>query len=230
MKKILLILICFISFNLVAFAADDEFAADSQAQKHLSNIGFKILNANRIDKRVVFYYNTSKTVNAFARYYDRTVFLNKGITAFLDSDDEYAAVLCHEVSHEMDFYEGGPFITLLIGLSPKKYEMKADKRAVDYMVKAGYNPLALIVVMNKSFGQYKSDMGLSHPVPSKRMAYIYEYIYRKYPAYLVNNDYKNNVYYQNFLLNSRENRLKLQESVEHPISNKTGRKVKIKYE
>lgn len=233
MKKILMVIVLIFGLVSSAFAADDEFAADSSSQKYLSNLGFKILNANRIDKRIVFYYNYSnKSINAHARYYDRAVLLDKGITAFLDSDDEYAAILCHEIGHIMESYEApfnGAFVPLLVSLSPKKYEIKADKRAVDYMVKAGYNPLAIIVTFNKTMGQISSDSGLSHPLTSKRMAYLYEYIYKKYPVYLVNNDYKNNVYYQNFLLTSRENRLKLQEAVEHPVSNKTGRKTKINY-
>ena len=43
---------------------------------------------------------------------------------------------------------------------------------------------------------------------------VYEYIYKKYPEYLANNAYKNNIYYQNFLLTSKENRAKFQKKVE----------------
>ena len=53
---------------------------------------------------------------------------------------------------------------------------------------------------------------------------IYEYIYTKYPAFLVNNPYQNNVYYQNFLLNSEHNRKKFAQKV------KTGSKKKIRYD
>ena len=42
---------------------------------------------------------------------------------------------------------------------------------------------------------------------------IYEYIYTKYPSILVDNEYKDNIYYQNFLLTSRNNRMKLLEKV-----------------
>lgn len=227
MKKILLVFVAMFLFSNLSVLAiqDTEFSQDAQAQKYLSNIGFKILNANRIDKRVVFYYNfRDRDINAFARGFDKAVVLNKGIIPFIDSDDEYAAILCHEIAHQIDFYEGGPFINLLMNLSPKKYEIKADKRAVDFMVKAGYNPLSIIVVMNKSFGQWSYESA-THPVTSRRMAYLYEYIYTKYPEYLANNDYKNNIYYQNFLLTSRENRLKFQQKIENPsMKNK-----KIKY-
>ena len=38
-------------------------------------------------------------------------------------------------------------------------------------------------------------------------------IYKKYPEYLANNAYKDNIYYQNFLLTSQKNRAKFQEKV-----------------
>ena len=45
-----------------------------------------------------------------------------------------------------------------MGLNSKKYEEKADKRAVDYMVKAGYNPVAYITVGNKIFNRERYDI------------------------------------------------------------------------
>ena len=46
------------------------------------------------------------------------------------------------------------------------------------------------------------------------MIEVYAYIYKKYPEYLVNNPYEKEVFYQNFLLNSKQNREKFQKSVE----------------
>ena len=43
----------------------------------------------------------------------------------------------------------------------------------------------------------------------------YEYIYTKYPSILVDNEYKDNVYYQNFLLISRNNRMLLKEHLKN---------------
>ena len=81
------------------------------------------------------------------------------------------------------------------------------------MIKAGYDPVALITALNKFCGQSDSDFGMSHPLTSKRLAYIYEYIYQKYPAYLADNSYKNNIYYQNLLLTSRKDREKIKNNV-----------------
>ena len=55
------------------------------------------------------------------------------------------------------------------------------------------------------------------------MMEVYEYIYKKYPEYLVDNKYRKNIYYQNFLLTSKENREKFQEKV------KTNSNKKIRY-
>lgn len=221
MKKSVFLLCAIISlFFSQAFATEIDLTKDGQMQKYVSNIGFKILNANRIENRMVFYFKQdNKSLNACTKYSDRSVSVYRGLAVNLDNEDEYAAVLSHEISHGIDSYDGifkGFFSGLNYSLSSKKYEKNADKRAVDYMVKAGYNPIALIVVMSKTFPQERYDILSTHPLASKRMAYIYEYIYNKYPAYLANNEYKNNVYYQNFLLTSRSNRLKLQDKIENP--------------
>ena len=92
------------------------------------------------------------------------------------------------------------------------------------MVKAGYNPLGMIVVLNKILDDQRYDWHLTHPLGSKRLATIYEYIYTKYPQYLVQNEYKDNLIYQNFLLTSRENRHKFEEKI------KSGSTKKIKYQ
>lgn len=44
---------------------------------------------------------------------------------------------------------------------------------------------------------------------------IYEYIYTKYPYYLINNEYLENIHYQNFLLTSQNNRRMLEEKVKN---------------
>ncbi len=200
-----------------SFATEIDLTRDGRMQNYVSEIGFKILNANRIDKRMVFYYVNKNTVNADASYSNRKIQLYKGIATYLDSEDEYAAVLSHEISHAVDSYDGvlrGFFNPLTYLVRPRKYEEKADKRGVDFMVKAGYNPVAMIVVMNKVFTQTRFEWCYTHPISSRRMTYVYEYIYKKYPSYLANNVYQHNVYYQNFLLTSRKDREKFQEKME----------------
>ena len=220
MKKLIITLCALLSFSVLSSnAASELISSDAvvKAQNKISNIGFHILNTNNIEKRMVFYYDTSKTINAVTSNYDRRIIMYRGLYNMLNSDDEIAAILSHEISHGVDSYKGifrGSFSSWSYAFAPRKYEYKADKLAVDYMVNAGYNPIAFIIVMNKTFPQNRYEICSTHPLTSRRTMEVYEYIYKKYPEYLVNNPYKNNVYYQNFLLTSKENRAKFQRKIE----------------
>jgi Zn-dependent protease with chaperone function len=65
-------------------------------------------------------------------------------------------------------------------------EKQADLLGLDYMVKAGYNPLAMETVFTKFVG----DAGpvtrffSTHPVGTQRIAYIHDTIRQKYPQFL----------------------------------------------
>lgn len=214
MKKICLVLLLILSMsNLSAFADDLHLEKETKYQKKIMETGFKILNANRIDKRVTFSYNNNKAVNAAAFSSSKNVVVFKGILPYFDDDNELAAILSHEISHSLEFHKGGYFKAIAMSFATKKYEQKADIEGVDIMVNAGYNPVAMIIVLNKICEEPKGlDRFMSsHPNGAKRLAYIYEYIYKKYPGYLVDNDYKTNLYYQNFLLTSKEDREKIRE-------------------
>lgn len=228
MKKIIYLLIISIFTTVPAFA-DWDVTNEFQFQKRMNQVGFHILNSNRIEKRMIF--RTINRVYTRDRWCDvssvnREIWIKPTMIPYIDSDDELAGILSHAISHGEDTYDGilrGYISILNYWVAPNKYDAKADKRAVDYMVNAGYNPLALIVIMNKIEKQYRYDVFSNHTLCSRRMMKIYEYIYSKYPAILADNEYKDNIYYQNFLLTSRQNRLKLQEKV------RTGSKKKLKY-
>lgn len=217
--KNLLIVFVMLMLGLPASAMTVDSTKDGGVQALVTKTGFKILNANKIPHRMNFLVNPNKKViNAVSYYSDRKIVIYAGAILYIDNEDELAAILSHEISHSVDSYNGimrGYFSFVPTSLKPRKYEFKADKRAVDYMVKAGYNPLAMITMANKLFSQPRYEWYSTHPTGSRRMAAVYEYIYAKYPEYLVQNEYKDNVYYQNFLLTSRENRLKLQEKIKN---------------
>ena len=228
MRK-LFVLLALLIFCAQVYASDNMFVSATEAAKqeqHINEVGFRLLNANGINTRARFILSTSKEINAYCTFNIRSIVIYRGLYTRLGSDDELAAVLGHEISHSVDSYKGifrGAFSIVNNVVSPKKYEYKADKRAVDYMVNAGYNPVAMIIVMNKNFPQYRFDWNSSHPLTTRRAMEVYEYIYKKYPEYLANNAYRDNLYYQNFLLTSRENRAKFQEKV------KTNSTKKLKY-
>ncbi len=219
MKKIIVLLLVLFVSNSVAWSYDIDLTRDGQYQKKVMEMGFGILNANRIDKRVVFRFQKNKEPNAQAFGTDKSVIIYSGLMPYMDDDSEIAGILSHEIAHEIDYHQGF-WRAIAMEFSPKKYEEKADKKAVDYMANAGYDPVALIIVLNKVSGQLNNDIGSTHPLTSKRLAYIYEYIYQKYPAYLADNQYKTNLYYQNFLLTSRKDREKIKNRNLINVSNK----------
>jgi len=225
MKKLLITLFILLFANSACYAYEVDTTKQGEFQRKVQEVGFKILNANRIEKRIIFNFRKSNSVNAYARYDNHSVTILSGIMTYMDDDAELAGVISHEISHNIDYYSGclnGYFTRLAINFSPQKYEKKADKKAVDYMVKAGYNPVALIIAMNKFSGNTNwwvwSRFTETHPLTSDRLAYIYEYIYNKYPAYLLQNEYKENIYYQNFLLTSKTAREKIRKNYEINVS------------
>lgn len=193
------------------------FKSQQEKQRYINSIGFRILNANKIKQRMNFIYSNKNIANAFSNNRTRSITIYHGIIAYTEDEDEIAAILSHEISHSIDSYNGifrGTFEIIPHLFVPRKYERKADKRGVDFMVNAGYNPVAMIIMMNKVMSQGRYEFLSTHPLTSRRMAYVYEYIYTKYPQYLKNNKYQDNIYYQNFLLTSQDNRRKLQKKIE----------------
>lgn len=220
MKKFVWLIALLFMLNSPFCSAADTYLIDTaelvKMQDQVSEVGFRLLNSNGIEKRMVFILDSGKEINAYSSYRDRTIVIYRGMYSMLKNESELAGILAHEISHSLDSYNGifrGFFSWVNNACAPVKYEYKADKRAIDFMVNAGYNPVAFIVVMNKTGGQERYEWFSSHPLTSRRLMEVYEYIYKKYPEYLVNNPYKNNIYYQNFLLTSKENRAKFQEKV-----------------
>ncbi len=217
MKRFIYGIVLVILLSVPSFAWDVKDVA--QLQERMNYVGFNILNANRIEHRLIFQvinrvYTRDKWADVSS--VNRTVWIKPTMLPYIDSDDELAGILSHQIAHGVDTYEGilrGYISILNYWVAPNKYDLKADKRAVDYMVNAGYNPLAYIVILNKIGQQYRYDIFSNHTLISRRMMLIYEYIFTKYPSILADNEYKDNVYYQNFLLTSRTNRRMLQEKV-----------------
>ena len=222
MKKIFLALV-FVLLAAPVFAVEEfsNLEEINLIQARVDKIGTDILNRNKITKRIIFAYDEAE--KSKFRLMDkslthRQIVLYSGTYRFIQSDDELAAALSRDIALAIKSYSGmwgGKIDSIQVSLSPKKFETVADKRAVDFMINAGYNPLALIVFINKTCPQRKGDLISKHNLTSKRLARIYEYITYKYPKYLQENEYINNIYYQNFLLTSVNNRRKLQEKVKN---------------
>ena len=226
MKKILLcvvftaILFAGVSFASISYAEEnlsETITKTMDIQNHISDIGYKILNSNEIEPRMIFVYsNKNSKINLEPGLTKRQIVVYDKYIQFASNDDEIAAFLAREICKTAESYSGmgkGVVTSAQIKLAPKKYEIFFDKRAVDFLVKAGYNPLGLITFINKAFPQKRQDKVSRTNLTSKRLANIYEYIYTKYPYFLKNNEYINNEAYQNFLLTSIENRQKLEKKI-----------------
>ncbi len=187
---------------------------NGKEQQKIIEVGTKIVNLNKLDKRVPFILaRTPNDVNAYSYRINKHVVISSGLLPYLDNDDELAAVMSHEIAHALDFYVG-PMRWVEMKLNSKQYEYKADLVGIDLMVKAGYNPVAAITMANKWQPESSFDFGIftSHPKTSKRIFAMYKYIYKKYP-WALDSDMVKNVNYQNFLNSSARDidEFKLQE-------------------
>lgn len=209
--------------TLPSFANYDEnqIITENRIQTRIDQIGTSLLNYNKITNRVIFVYDKKekqKLISTDKVLTKREVIVYDGLYKSVQTDDELAAMLSREISTAVKSYSGiwgGSLDSVQVALGSKKFETVADKRAVDYMVNAGYNPLALIIFINKTYPQKRFDRFSRHNLTSKRLARIYEYITYKYPQYLENNEFINNEYYQNFLLTSINNRKLLEQKIKN---------------
>ena len=230
MKKIFITLILLLVAN-TGYSQDlEKLNRENSIQNRVDEIGANILNKNKIPKRIVFTYSEDEKIKKLQL--DKTLTKRQVVVYYelykhIENDDELAAMLSRKIAIAVKSYGkawGGWIDSAQITASSKKFEVFADKRAVDYMVNAGYNPLALITYIHKTVPQRRTDRISRHNLASKRLAKLYEYITYKYPEYLKDTEYINNKHYQNFLLNSLENRLMLKEKI------RTNSTKELKYE
>lgn len=229
MKNWIVLLTLFLCMTPV-LALENNLEKETEIQTRIDNVAVKLLNYNKITKRIIFTYDKKekqKLLSTDKALTKRQVIIYNGLYQHIQTDDELAAMMAREIATAMKSYDGtfgGWIDSAQVALGSKKFETVSDKRAVDYLVNAGYNPLAVIVFIHKTCPQKHHDKFSRHNLTSKRLARVYEYIFYKYPQYLENNEYINNEHYQNFLLTSLDNRRKLADKI------RTNSTKDIKYE
>ena len=183
---------------------------DSKANlQRVNRIGNVLLTKNGVQQTIKFTVSDTEDVNAYADI-NKEIHVYRGLLNYVDYDHELAGVIAHEMGHILnghcakqtildsvissvvtDLAKGASdagATTVAIGqqLASSKLsrndEMEADITAVDLMIRAGYNPLALISVLNKICGNY-IDVLETHPSGEKRLMNIYDYIQYNYPKY-----------------------------------------------
>lgn len=211
MKKIIILMSVFMLFGTPAFSVSDSLFVETNVSmknywektnklnQKVMLVAQQLYTSNKINKRTpIAIVRKPNVINASSNTYTRQITIYTGILSSVDCDDELAYILAHEIAHDLESYDGY-FKYVAMNFNPKKYELKADTDAIDFMVAAGYNPVAAITMGNKIFDEPIFDWGLSytHPKGSKRLLTMYKYILVKYPQYL-NSQMTQNAYYKNF--------------------------------
>ena len=233
MKKIFIIIFALILGMNSALAyelSNEELLQNISIQNLIDSIAYDMLNVAQIKQRMIFTYDKEskkKLLKCNESLTKREILIYGDAIQKIADKNELAALIAREIVKADSSYWGyfkGYIGSAQVRFAPKKYEIYFDSAAVDLMVKAGYNPVGMITFLHKVYPQRRTDFISTSNLTSKRVMYVYEYIYKTYPEFLVNNAYRENKYYQNFLLTSTENRAKFYEKM------RTHSDEKIKYE
>lgn len=158
------------------FVETGQIYGDEAWQSYVRQLGERLLAQSKdAGRQYHFHVLDNSVVNAFATG-DRYIFINRGLIAFLASEDELAAVIGHEIGHVVArhtrrqrtaniFGKGvGIVAAILTGAgnlyqvsdaATKAYvsgygremELEADRLGGEFLARAGYNPLAMIDVV-----------------------------------------------------------------------------------
>ncbi len=113
MLKKLFFLGLFMALPLASFAIDDvkdvDIQKESAIQKRLTDVGTSILNANKIDGRVVFVYDKTEVKEKLKldkTLLDRQVIVYGYDYKFIEDDNELAAFLSRRIAEAYRSYPG----------------------------------------------------------------------------------------------------------------------------
>lgn len=223
MKKVL------ISLFAVFVMAIPSIAATFKASDRVQPVGEALLTKNGISIQNVKFTVVSGDVNNSNFGTNRVVNISSADLAYTGNDNEVAAVVANELGHIITGHASkGKVVSLLKGdntqddsaasaiaqnYQSSKEEKEADVVAVNLMSNAGYNPLAIIVVLTKQTGTYWEVLQ-GKPANADRAMNVYDYTGYAYPAKLKAgygcNEYKNFVTYANTILTDRKTNKKAQ--------------------
>lgn len=208
------------------FKANDGLYDDAKWQEYVQTLGERLVaHSDKPNKKFYFYVIDSPAVNAMA-YPDGYVFVYRGLLAYLQSEDQLASVIGHEIGHVTEGHAksriglsalgnvAGFVAAVLTGVGDlqnvasgytaevvsgygREQELEADRVGGQIMAKAGYNPYAVIEMIQvlKDHETYSRQVagasqtyhGLfaSHPKNDKRLHDAVEGAYQYVPATLV---------------------------------------------
>lgn len=229
MKKILLLAISFLFIVPVN-------AATYNPANQVQTIGEKLLSSNGVRLSDVKFTVVSDSPNNSDFIKTRVVNISSAELSYAGNDNETAAVVANELGHIISGHASrGKVVSLLQAASNTKLQttetaqavftnykntkedMEADIVAVNMMVKAGYNPLAMIVVLTKQTGTYWQVLK-GEPANADKAMNIYNYMSYAYPSELKKgygcNEYKTFLTYAQMKDEQRAENKKLQAKYE----------------
>ncbi len=194
MKKLLLTVIAVFAIAVPSMAYD--------AASRVQTIGEQLLTKNGISATNVKFMVVSDTPNNANFITTRVINVSSAELAFAGNDNEVAAVVAAEIGHlvcghaskaqvmsllqstaNTDVTTNTTVQTFASNYKTTKQDKEADLIAVNLMVNAEYNPLALIVVLTKQTGTYW-DTIVGRPANAEKALNVYDYISYVYPAKL----------------------------------------------
>ncbi len=155
---------------------NEQIYADERWQRYVEDIGERLLvHSTDAGNDYTFAVLDNSQINAFATP-DAFIFVNRGLIAFLKSEDELAAVIGHEIGHVVGKHSRrrrtadlfGKSIGLVAGFMTgrgelmnlsnavtaqivsgygREMELEADRYGGEFLARAGYNPMAMIDVV-----------------------------------------------------------------------------------
>ncbi len=198
MKKLLLL------FTAILLAAP-AFSANWSAVDRVPTVGKQILTKNNLPADTKFVVTETAVVNSTSNT-NKEIYIQKEALGYTGNDNEVAAVISQEIgtiinanaskkklvsnltsalagSVSGESAQNNAIIIneLAMNNMSAKDQMDADVTGVDLMIQAGYNPLAMIVVLGKMPGS-TMDTLKSQPNNFKRTMYIYDYLTYNYPS------------------------------------------------
>lgn len=181
----------------------------------VQRVGARLVAHSNSEFQYSFHVVDSPEINAFCLPGGH-IYIYTGMRKVVKTDDELAAVLAHEITHAEEHHyarqssknsKRGALLglgTLLLGLPPlasqavglldfgltqnysREHEYDADRIGLERMTRAGYNPAAMVNVLQRLAEDENRD-GLdrwfaSHPEGKKRVAVISRLIPSPNPA------------------------------------------------
>lgn len=199
MKKLIL------SLCIASLISAPALAASWSAVDRTPTVGKQILTKNNLPSTTKFVVTETAVTNSTSNTNDE-IYVQKTDLGYTGNDNEVAAVIAQEIGviinanaskkklvSNITSAIAGNFVDtnlentalvaneLTLNNMSAKDQMNADITGVDLMIQAGYNPLAMIVVLGKMPGS-TVDILKSQPNNFKRSMYIYDYLAYNYPS------------------------------------------------